>query len=197
MSTIRKRVYSYLAICILLTGIVLSIKPMVLNMDKQNQDYTTMPVGTKLHLRCDLNTNKKYIVCPNSMWIDNITKLKSWIGLSLNLDYWSIKIYECKLKVSDNPERESIPSNECLVLNGEFLTETKDNKINHYIFLSSPQEIECIICSVYTDHYTGFLGKICYIFETHYQKSMTIKEFNRLLTCCNGITYPTKISNNR
>lgn len=193
MSKIRKRVYSYLTICIIATFLILSIRPIVSSIDKQNQDFTTIPSGTQFPLRCHIDTDKDYLNCPNTLWIDNLTKIKTWLGF--NLDYWSIKNYECKLKMSRNPIREYIPSDECLVTSGRFLTEIKDGVIIHHIYLSSPQEIECIICAVYTDHYTGFFGQICYIFEKNYQKNMTIKEFKRLLTCCVGMIYPTKVTN--
>ncbi|NBP02409.1 MAG: hypothetical protein EBU90_20290 [Proteobacteria bacterium] len=192
MSNLRRRIYSYLCIVVLLCATILSIRPIISNMDKKNQDFTAIPSGTSFPLRCNLITDKEYINCPNTMWIDNLTKIKTWLGI--NLDYWSIKTYECKLKVIKNPIREYVPSEESLITSGRFLTEINNGEINHYIFLSSPQEIECIICSVRTDHYTGFIGKICYIFEKNYQKNMTIKEFNRLLTCCVGMKYPNKIS---
>jgi hypothetical protein len=190
MSNLRKRIYSYLCIAVLLSATILSIKPIISNMDKKNQDFTAIPSGTSFPLRCNLGTDKEYINCPETMWIDNLTKMKTWLGI--NLDYWSIKTYECKLKVIKNPVRESISSEDSLVTNGRFLTEINNGEINHYIFLSSPQEIECIICSVRTDHYTGFFGKICYIFEKNYQKSMTIKEFQKSLICCVGMVYPKK-----
>ena len=188
MSNLRRRIYSYLCIAVLITASILSIKPIISHMDKNNQDFTTIPQGTSMPLRCPLKTDKEYIKCPNTMWIDNLTKMKIFLGLSL--DYWSIKTYECKLKVSKNPVREYIDSEDKLITSGRFLTEINNDEITHYIYLDSPQEIECIICSVRTDHYTGIIGQICYIFEKNYQRSMTIKEFQRLLTCCVGMTYP-------
>jgi len=190
MSNLRRRIYSYLCISILLCASILSIKPIISHIDRNNQDFTAIPSGTSFPLRCNLGTDKEYINCPNTMWIDNLSKINTLLGI--NLDYWSIKTYECKLKVIKNPIRECIDSEDSLVTNGRFLTEINNGEINHYIFLSSPQEIECIICSVRTDHYAGFFGEICYIFEKNYQKSMTIKEFQRLLTCCVDMVYPKK-----
>lgn len=189
MSKIRKRVYSYLTILSILVFGILSIRPIVSNMDKYNQSFTNLPIGTRLPLVCSLLlSDKEYINCPNTCWIDDISKIN--ILYKFGIDYWSIKTYECKLKISKNINREILPKNESLILNGQFLTEIEDGRIVHTIYLSNPPEIESIICTSYTDHYTGWWGFMCWIFERNYPKSMTVKEFNRAVTCCSKLIYP-------
>lgn len=191
MPSIRQRVYTYLMLAAIpVLSIILISKSMTQN-SKRSQDFRTIPIGTSLRLRCDIETNQEYIVLPNLIWFDGPSKFNTMFGMKY--DYWLMYNYEAKIKVAKYPERSVIPKNELMVISGHIKTDIdKDGKISYTVPLKEPQELSEIIISSYIEHHAGFLGKISYIFQTIYPPGLTLQEFNRVMVCIDQITFPKR-----
>lgn len=189
MPSIRQRVYSYLVLVAVPILLALYMNNIIKNKDYSGGDFRNIPVGTKLSLRCDIPTHKTYYMMPDIVWFYGVDKLQTLFNIQY--DYWSIQTYEAKIKISDNPLRPFVPKSEYLIIGGPTVTDIdKNGKITYIIPLEQPTELSEIIISSYIEHYTGFLGKISYIFQKIYPKKLTMKEFNKVMGCVDKVIYP-------
>jgi len=191
----RRRLYIYSAIICTVLITLLSIQPIRYNIQLNNQDIKNIPPGTKLSLRCDISTQNEYFKMPDILWFDNLTKIKTWFGITY--DHWTLHVTEAKIKVSPEAQRDYVPKNEFLVIS-EPVIKTKDKygKIIYTIPLKEPPELSEIILSSYIDHYTGFLGHIAYLFDVAYPKNINIKQFKRVMGCIDEVIHPDKENTN-
>lgn len=189
MPSIRQRVYTYLMLVAIPIFSLLYINKLSKDNNVLESDIRDILPDIKLKLVCDINTDQEFFELP--ALVNFLKQEKIYSSLGMSYDYWSSHIYEVKIKISNYPNRYYVPKGEYIITDEPVITDIdKDNKITYIIPIKSPQELEEIQISSYTDHCIGIYNEFSYLFDRVYATKLTMKEFDRLMVCSRKIIYP-------
>ena len=118
--------------------------------------------------------------------LSNISdRTKIDIGYGVQLDCWSVKNYNCEIKIIE--DIATLPLGTKIILNGVCEKKILNNGLIVYrLYTAKDSLVEYIECSSYIENYVGIFGDIGHVTEKIFT-TMTIKEFDRVMVVADSL----------
>lgn len=181
MKKLIRRIYAYVAIGLICIGSIFIVKNTIMY---GSNSIISVKDGSYFIIKSNLKVpDNQVIKLPILNKISDITKVD--VGYGVQLDCWSVKSYNCEIKIAE--DIVTLPLGTKIILNGVCEKKILDNGLVVYrLYTSKDSLVEYIECSSYIENYVGIFGDIGHVTEKIFT-TMTVKEFDRVMVVADSL----------
>lgn len=181
MKKLIRRIYAYTAIGLICIGSIFLVKNTIPNSD---HGIISVKHGSYFVIKANLKVpDNQVIKLPLLTKMGDVTKVN--VGYGVLLDCWSVKTYNCDIKIIE--DIATLPLGTKIVLNGVCEKKVLDNGLTVYrLYTIKDSLVEYIECSSYIENYVGIFGDIGHVTEKIFP-TMTVQEFDRVMVVADSL----------